>query len=71
MSGIKTSWNNLLAGRCGVVSLRDRSPEYEDLPSKVAAVVPQATAEPGGWNPAEWLAMGVGLPGSIKAALGG
>ncbi|TGZ83294.1 3-oxoacyl-synth [Ascodesmis nigricans] len=56
--GIKTSWNNLLAGRCGVVSLRDRSPEYEDLPSKVAAVVPQATAEPGGWNPAEWLAMG-------------
>ena len=32
-------WNELISGKCGIVKLD--APEYADIPSKVAALVPR------------------------------
>ena len=42
-SGVQHVWKALLAGKCGVAKLD--GPEYEQIPSKVAARVPEFRAE--------------------------
>ncbi|XP_014223106.1 3-oxoacyl-[acyl-carrier-protein] synthase, mitochondrial [Trichogramma pretiosum] len=37
--GVQNAWNQLLNGACGIVELK--SPDYEKLPCRIAALVPQ------------------------------
>ncbi|KAI5280307.1 Mitochondrial beta-keto-acyl synthase [Ascosphaera aggregata] len=53
--GVGRSWSRLLAGDCGVVSLRDRDPRFRELPSQIGATVPEGNREDGGWNANDWL----------------
>ena len=50
----------LIDGHCGIVSIRNRTPQFALLPSQVAAVVPEGSREDGKWNPKEHLSPGVG-----------
>ncbi|OJD34878.1 beta-ketoacyl synthase [Diplodia corticola] len=56
--GIRRTWSRLIDGHCGVVSVRDRSPQFAALPSQVAALVPSGPKEDGGWMAKEWLQPG-------------
>ncbi|KAF2008578.1 3-oxoacyl-synthase-like protein [Aaosphaeria arxii CBS 175.79] len=56
--GVRRTWSRLLDGHSGIVSIRDRSPQFAALPSQVAAVVPSGTKERGEWNPKELLSPG-------------
>ncbi|EPY50499.1 3-oxoacyl-[acyl-carrier-protein]-synthase [Schizosaccharomyces cryophilus OY26] len=47
--GVKRTWEKLLQGRSGIVSLKNK-PGFESLPSQVAGLVPRGTNE-GEWNP--------------------
>lgn len=49
------SWHRLIDGHCGIVSLKGRSPEFDGIPSQVAALVPNGDTVEGGWNEKEWL----------------
>ncbi|KAH7125492.1 3-oxoacyl-synthase-like protein [Dendryphion nanum] len=53
--GVRQTWSRLLDGQCGIVSIRDRSPQFALLPSQVAAVVPEGKKENGEWNSKELL----------------
>ncbi|KAI5309388.1 Mitochondrial beta-keto-acyl synthase, partial [Ascosphaera atra] len=56
--GLRRSWKRLLAGDCGIVSLADqnRDPRFKELPSQVAAVVPEKKhQQDGGWDATDWL----------------
>ncbi|KAF7721201.1 Mitochondrial beta-keto-acyl synthase [Apophysomyces ossiformis] len=55
--GVKTAWNNLLNGHCGVTSLA-HVPEYEKLPVRIAARVPEGPKDQGQFTPNEWLDRG-------------
>jgi 3-oxoacyl-[acyl-carrier-protein] synthase II len=57
--GYRTSWNQLLAGKSGIASLRSRGKQFEGIPSQVAGLVPHGSKATGGWNPDEWLDRGV------------
>lgn len=48
--GVRRTWKRLIDGQCGIVSIKDRSPEFGLLPSQVAAVVPLGSKEDGMWN---------------------
>ncbi|KAK8191348.1 thiolase-like protein [Phyllosticta capitalensis] len=56
--GVPRTWSRLLKGHCGVVSVKDRGPQFAALPSQVAAVVPSGLKKDGGWDPKEWLQPG-------------
>lgn len=56
--GLKTVWNNLLQGQCGIISLEDRE-EYAKLPVRIAAEVPKGPFEQGKFTASEWLDKGV------------
>lgn len=48
--GVRRTWSRLINGECGVVSIKDRSPELALLPSQVAALVPEGSRDDGKWN---------------------
>lgn len=52
---MRRTWSRLLDGHCGVVSIKDRSPQFAVLPSQVAGVVPEGSREDGKWNSKDWL----------------
>ncbi|KAG0033179.1 Mitochondrial beta-keto-acyl synthase [Podila clonocystis] len=62
--GVEQSWSRLLAGECGVVSLKDLPspnglPGFETLPSQVGAIVKRTGGkELGGFDSTEWLERG-------------
>ncbi|CBX97247.1 similar to 3-oxoacyl-(acyl-carrier-protein) synthase [Plenodomus lingam JN3] len=49
-AGVRRTWSRLINGECGVVSIKDRSPELALLPSQVAALVPEGSRDDGKWN---------------------
>ena len=51
--GAQRSWQHLLKGRCGIVSLRDE--KYARLPCRVAGVVPEGPRSEGKWAASDWL----------------
>ncbi|KAF2248370.1 3-oxoacyl-synthase-like protein [Trematosphaeria pertusa] len=53
--GVRRTWQRLLDGQCGIVSIKNRSPEFAVLPSQVAGVVPEGKKKDGRWNAKEWL----------------
>ncbi|KAJ4294047.1 Mitochondrial beta-keto-acyl synthase [Kalmusia sp. IMI 367209] len=53
--GARRTWKRLLDGHCGIVGIRERSPQFAALPSQVAGIVPEGKKEDGGWNVKEWL----------------
>ncbi|KAK8249587.1 3-oxoacyl-synthase-like protein [Phyllosticta capitalensis] len=58
VQGVPRTWSRLLKGHCGVVSVKDRGPQFAALPSQIAAVVPSGLKKDGGWDPKEWLQPG-------------
>ncbi|KAA6413660.1 MAG: beta-ketoacyl-acyl-carrier- synthase II [Lasallia pustulata] len=53
--GVRRSWKRLINGECGIVSVKDRGPQFEQQTCQVAAAVPQGSKEDGGWNASDWL----------------
>lgn len=60
-SGVRHSWSRLLDGKCGIVSVKDRSSRFAALPCQVAAVVPEGSIADGGWTAGDWLSRDVSL----------
>ncbi|KAG0312959.1 Mitochondrial beta-keto-acyl synthase [Linnemannia gamsii] len=63
--GVQQSWSKLIAGECGIVSLKDLPspspglPGFDTLPSQVGAVVKRTGGkELGGFDSTEWLDRG-------------
>ncbi|TPX31798.1 hypothetical protein SmJEL517_g04967 [Synchytrium microbalum] len=63
--GTKYVWSRLLAGDCGVVSLRNKphlatNKSYDDLPSQIAGLVPRSSQgiKDGTWRVEDWLTRG-------------
>ncbi|KAF9431088.1 Mitochondrial beta-keto-acyl synthase [Podila epigama] len=63
--GVEQSWSRLIAGECGVVSLKDlsspndRLPGFETLPSQVGAIVKRTGGKDlGAFDSTEWLERG-------------
>lgn len=54
--GIRQTWNRLLAGESGIVSVASRQPlaRWKELTSTVAGVVPTGDQD-GQWRAADWL----------------
>lgn len=57
--GVRRSWTRLLEGRCGIVSIKDKGPQFATLPSRIAGLVKEGRKDDGGWNAKEWLTPGV------------
>lgn len=57
--GVRRTWKRLLDSECGIVSIKERSPQFATLPSQIAGVVPEGRKDEGKWNAAEWLKPGV------------
>lgn len=57
--GVRRTWKRLLDSQCGIVSIKDRSPQFAALPSQIAGVVPEGKKEDGKWNASEYLQPGV------------
>ncbi|KAI4766998.1 hypothetical protein E4T52_14719 [Aureobasidium sp. EXF-3400] len=70
-AGVRPTWKRLIDGHCGIVNIRDRDPKFVTLPSQVAGVIPPGDKVDGGWNPREWLQLGVSdaNPSSIDNVL--
>ena len=58
-SGVRRTWSRLIDGHCGIVSIKDRSPQFAVLPSQVAALVPEGGKESGRWDAKEHFNPGV------------
>ena len=56
--GVNTVWQNLIKGKCGIISLADRE-GFEKLPVRIAAEVPKGPIEQGLFTASEWLDRGV------------
>jgi len=54
-AGIKVTWKRLIEAHSGVVSTSSKGPAFEDLPSRVAGLVPQGRIEDGKWQAKDWL----------------
>lgn len=54
--GIRQTWNRLLAGESGIISVASRQPQarWKELTSTVAGIVPTGS-EQGQWRAADWL----------------
>lgn len=65
--GVQQTWSRLIAGECGVVSLKNLPtvnglPGFDTLPSQVGAVVKREGGyAAGGFDSTEWLDRGVRL----------
>ncbi|KAI8140629.1 thiolase-like protein [Fennellomyces sp. T-0311] len=55
--GVQHAWSNLLKGHCGITSLADK-PGFEQLPVRIAALVPEGPKEKGEFTSKEWLDRG-------------
>ncbi|KAL8807805.1 MAG: hypothetical protein Q9182_000454 [Xanthomendoza sp. 2 TL-2023] len=53
--GVKRSWNRLIDGHCGVVSLKVRGDAFLQQQCQVAGLVPQGEKKDGAWSASEWL----------------
>lgn len=60
-AGAQRSWNHLIDGKCGIVSLRDKGAEFQQQQCQVAGLVPIGGKEDGGWNVDDWLDRTVSL----------
>lgn len=56
--GVKSAWNNIVNGKCGVISLANTE-GYEKLPVRIAARVPEGPIDQGQFTASEWLDRGV------------
>ncbi|KAF9584118.1 Mitochondrial beta-keto-acyl synthase [Lunasporangiospora selenospora] len=62
--GVQQTWSKLIAGQCGVVSLKDipspqpALPGFNTLPSQVGAIVQRESKDMGGFDSTEWLERG-------------
>ncbi|KAF2196875.1 3-oxoacyl-synthase-like protein, partial [Delitschia confertaspora ATCC 74209] len=56
--GVRRTWTRLLDGHCGIVSIKDKGPQFTGLPSRIAGLVEEGKREDGGWNAKEWLEPG-------------
>ncbi|KAF2846456.1 3-oxoacyl-synthase-like protein [Plenodomus tracheiphilus IPT5] len=50
LAGVRRTWSRLINGECGIVSVTERSPGFAQLPSQVAALVPEGSNRDGRWN---------------------
>lgn len=57
--GVQNSWNALISGKCGIQKLE--SSDYDKIPSKVAARVPQGSSDPGSLNSEKYV-----LPSELR-----
>lgn len=53
--GVQRTWQRLLAGDCGVVSIKDRGERFEQQQCQVAGLVPLGPKANGAWDSSEWL----------------
>ncbi|CAJ2510033.1 Uu.00g059330.m01.CDS01 [Anthostomella pinea] len=55
--GVRATWNRLIAGHSGVVSIADYEPQkrWRELTSTVAGIVPRSGAAEALWKPDDWL----------------
>ncbi|KAF2270086.1 3-oxoacyl-synthase-like protein [Lojkania enalia] len=53
--GVRRTWKRLLDGQCGILSIKERGPQFAALPSQVAGIVPEGKKEDGAWNAKELL----------------
>ncbi|KAI9815569.1 MAG: Mitochondrial beta-keto-acyl synthase [Pycnora praestabilis] len=53
--GAHHSWSRLINGKCGIVSIKDRGPNFVTLPSQIAAVVSEGLKRDGKWTTSEWV----------------
>ncbi|KAF2742877.1 3-oxoacyl-synthase-like protein [Sporormia fimetaria CBS 119925] len=56
--GVRRAWQRLLDGHCGIVSIKERGPQFTGLPSQVAGIVPEGSKVDAKWNAREWLEPG-------------
>ncbi|KAF2191473.1 ketoacyl synthase domain-containing protein [Zopfia rhizophila CBS 207.26] len=56
--GVRRTWQRLLDGHCGIVSINEKGPQFASLPSRIAGIVPEGRKEDGEWNAKEWLSPG-------------
>lgn len=58
--GVRRTWNRLLAGDSGIVSTAKfgPSPQWRELPSTVAGIVPEGSKGEGKWQVSDWLNKG-------------
>ena len=52
--GVRRSWQRIIDGESGIVSLKDRR-EHEQQQCQVAAIVPRGKMEDGRWTAEDWL----------------
>ena len=53
--GVRRTWQRLLAGDCGIVSLRDSGEQYREQQCQIAGLVPLGPKAQGAWDSSEWL----------------
>lgn len=53
--GVRRTWQRLLAGDCGIVSLRDEGEQYKRQQCLVAGLVPLGSKAQGAWEAGDWL----------------
>jgi 3-oxoacyl-[acyl-carrier-protein] synthase II len=58
---VRRTWSRLLDGQCGIVSIKDKSPQFASLPSQIAGLIQEGKKDDGGWNAKELLGPGVRL----------
>lgn len=58
--GIRRTWSRLLAGESGIVSIAQYTPapQWRELPSTVAGIVPEGSKDEGRWQASDWLDKG-------------
>ncbi|KAF2477552.1 ketoacyl synthase domain-containing protein [Lindgomyces ingoldianus] len=56
--GVRRTWKGLLDGKFGIVSIKDKGPQFANLPSQIAGLVPEGRKEDGKWNAKECLRPG-------------
>ncbi|POS83770.1 Thiolase-like protein, partial [Erysiphe pulchra] len=58
--GIRQTWSQLIASKCGIVSIANHQPvrKWGELPSTIAGLVPKGHQKDGRWKSSEWLSKG-------------
>ncbi|KAI4188720.1 MAG: hypothetical protein L6R41_001959 [Letrouitia leprolyta] len=54
--GVQRSWNRLLDGHCGIISLNGKGDAFSQQQCQVAGLVPEGKKEDGAWRASEWIA---------------
>ena len=53
--GAQQTWRRLLAGDCGIVSLKDQGEQHKQQQSQIAGLIPKGQKVQGAWDSSEWL----------------